>query len=243
MKNSVIVIPKKYLILLVFICAAIILVASIICNFHDHKVISVLSTAIWKIEPETPQDIDDPPFGELPYPTKMESVSEVIKNGKDIPLQFSYNNPNWKRQAYKSYWHSSYGRWSYVPDRIHYAMHRIFVTYPTASVFYDFIHDLGIAEENDDFQKTSRTPYENIVLVVMQTKVEKIVSLGNQVVVIGQPALTGLQVLLVPVKDLKPYNTNESILFQLVTSGEDEIDYDSVLYANDEPEKSLSSFQ
>jgi len=119
-------------------------------------------------------------------------------------------------------------------------MHRIFVTYPTASVFYDFIHDLGIAEENGDFQRPSKTPHENIVLVVMQTKVEKIIALGNQVVVIEKPALTGLQVLLVPVKDLKPYNTNEGILFQLVTDEGDEIDYDSVLYATDEPSHSHS---
>lgn len=117
-----------------------------------------------------------------------------------------------------------------APDRIHYAMHRIFVTYPTASVFYDFIHDLGIAEESNQFQIPTRSPYENIVLVIMQTKVEKIVTLGNQVVVVGKQALTGLQVLLIPVKDLKPYNTNESILFQLVTDGGDEIDYDSESY-------------
>lgn len=235
MKNRVIVIPKKSLVLFALICAAIILAVSISCNFHDHQVISVLSTSVWKMEPETPRDIDDPPFWELPAPTKTVSVYEVLRNGKEIPLQFAYNNPDWKRQAYKSYWHSSYGRWSYIPDRIHYAMHRIFVTYPTASVFYDFIHDLGIAEESGDFQRPSKTPYENIVLVVMQTKVEKIVTLGNQVVVIGKPAVTGLQVLLVPVKDLKPHDTKESILFQLVTDEGDEIDYDSVLYATDKP--------
>lgn len=238
MKNRVIVIPKKYLVLFVFICAAIIFAASIICNFRDHQVISALSTSIWKIEPGTPQDIDDPPFGELPYPTKMLSISEVMDNGKDIPLQFAYNNPDWKRQAYKSYWHSSFGRWSYVPDRIHFAMHRIFVTYPTASVFYDFVHDLGIDEESDDFQRSSRTPYENIVLVVMQTKVEKIVTLGNQVVVIGKPDLTGLQVLLIPVKDLRPYNTKESILFQLVTHEGDEIDNATESYVTDDPSQS-----
>ena len=121
-----------------------------------------------------------------------------------------------------------------MPNRIHFAMHRIFATYPTASVFYDFIHDLGIAKENDKFQRPSKTPYENIVLVVMQTKVEKFITLGNQVAVIGKPALTGLQVFLIPNKDLKPYDIHESILFQLVTDEGDEIDYTSILYYSDE---------
>jgi hypothetical protein len=239
-KNCVIVMPKKHIIRVTLICAVIIFAASIICNFHDHQAIAVLSTSMWKIEPETPKNIDDPPF-ELPYPTKTVSVSEVMKNGKEIPLQFAYNNPDWKRQVYKEYWHSSYGRWSYVPDRISYAMHRIFVTYPTASVFYDFTHDLGIWDESDKFQIPTRTPFENIVLVVMQTKVDKIITLGNQVVVIGRPSLNGLQVLLIPNKDLTPYNPKESILFQLVTPEGDEIDYTNDIYAVTESSQTQSN--
>lgn len=229
-KKHITVMPKKRIIRIMFVCATIIFAVSIICNFHDHQVIAVLNTSIWKIEPEKSQNIDDPPFPELPYPSKILPVSKVMENGKEIPLQFAYNNPDWKRQAYKEYWHSSYGRWSYVPDRIHYAMHRIFVTYPTASVFYDFTHDLGIWDESDKFQIPARTPFENMVLVVMQTKVDKIVTLGNQVVVIGRPSLTGLQVLLIPSKDLMPYNSKESILFQLVSPDGDEIDNTNDIY-------------
>lgn len=232
MKNHIIVMPKKHIIRVTLICAVIIFAASFICNFHDHQVIAVLSTSMWKIEPETPKNIDDSSFG-IPYPTKTVPVSEVMENGKEIPLQFAYNNPDWQRQMYKEYWHSSYGRWSYIPNRIHYAMHRIFVTYPTASVFYDFTHNLGIWDENDDFQimSSTSTPFENMVLVVMQTKVDKIVTLGNQVVVIGRPSLNGLQVLLIPTQDLNPYDPKESILFQLVTPEGDEIDYTNDIYA------------
>lgn len=240
MNNRVLVVPKRHIIRITLICTAVIFAASMICNFHDHQVIAVLSTSMWKMEPETPQNIDDPPFEELPYPSKMLPVNEVVKNGKEIPLQFAYNDPDWKRQAYKEYWHSSYGRWSYVPDRIHYAMHRIFVTYPTASVFYDFIHDLGIADESKEFQIHTRTPFENMVLVVMQTKVDKIVTLGNQVVVIGRPDLDGLQVLLIPAKNLNPYNPKESILFQLVTPEGDEIDYTKI-YAETELSQTQSN--
>lgn len=112
-------------------------------------------------------------------------------------------------------------------------MHRIFVTYPTASVFYDFIHDLGIAGESKEFQIPALSPYENIVLVVMQTKTEKVVTLGNQVVVSGRPSRTGLEVLLVPVRDLKPDDPKETILFQLVTGEGDEMDRTNERYVQD----------
>lgn len=229
-KFRIISIRKKYVVRTVLICAAAFLAISVVCSYKGHKGIAVNGTSIWQIEPKKPTDIDDPPFSRLPYPSKMVSVGEVIKKGKEIPLQFAYNNPEWKRQAYKKYWHSSYGRWSYVPYRIHYAMHRIFASYPTASVFYDFTHELGIWEESDAFKIPSKAPYENIVLVVMQTKVEKIKTLGNQVVVVGKPAADGLQVLLVPNKDLTPFNPKESIMFQLVTPEGDEIDSTNDIY-------------
>lgn len=235
MKKRVIVLSIKTLFRAIFVCAASAAALTIICYACNLPAISALSTSSWLIEPKTPQNIDDPPFYALPLPEQTVPVTEVMKNGKEIPLQFAYDDLNWKRQAYKDYWDSSVGRWSYVPSRIHYAMHRLFVTYPTASIYYDFIHDLGIAEESSSFQIPSQKPYDNIVLVAMQTKVEKIVTLGNQVVVIGRPSLTGLQVLLIPVSDLKPNNPNESILFQLVTHEGDEIDYATETYVTEVP--------
>ncbi len=104
------------------------------------------------LEPETPQDFNDPPFYIPPMPSKIVPIDEVIAKGQEIPLDFIYNDPNWKRKSYKEYWHSKYQRWSYVPIRLHYSMHRLFTTYPTASVYYDFIHDLGIAEESKKFK-------------------------------------------------------------------------------------------
>lgn len=206
------------------------LAMAVLCMGGNGRAQSVLKESGWSIEPEVPTNLADPPYAELAPPTKQESVETVIKTGKEIPAQFDYNDPNWERPAYKTYWHSSYGRWSYVPNLIHSALHRIFVTYPTASVFYDFVHDLGIAEESDSFVRHSGGPLDRIELVVMQTRVEKIVTLGNQVVVIGKPALTGLQVLSIPVKYIKPDNLEESILFQLVTRDGDEIDYATINY-------------
>jgi hypothetical protein len=39
-------------------------------------------------------------------PSKTVPIDEVIAKGQEIPLDFIYNDPNWKRKAYKEYWHS-----------------------------------------------------------------------------------------------------------------------------------------
>ncbi len=237
MKHYFVVLRQRNLIR-VLICVCVILSLFFLVCHRDRQFADVQDKPVWKTEPQAPEDINDPPFRQLPRPTKILPVHEVMAVGANIHLQFAYNNPDWKRQAYKSYWHSSVARWSYVPNLIHHAMHKIFVTYPTASVYYDFIHDLGIAEESREFQIPANNPYDNIVLVVMQTKVEKAVTIGNQVVIIGRPALTGLQVLLIPTGDLKPYNPKESILFQLVTNEGDEMDIVNEIYIPDQDTES-----
>lgn len=185
-----------------------------------------------RLEPESPVDIDDLHRKYEVYPTKIFSVSEVMEKGRDIPLDFIYDNPNWERKNYNSYWHSSVsgGRWSYMPVRLYYAMHRMFTTYRTGSIYYDFVHDLGIVDEWDKLDTKDNGPYDNINVVVMNTKVQKILTRGNQVIIIGKPQRNGLQVFDVPVNKIKPFNNKEFILFQLVTELGDEIDYSLISY-------------
>lgn len=158
-------------------------------------------------EPITPVNIDDPPFSALTLPENEVPIKTVMSRGKEIPVDFIYNNPNWQRQAYKDYWHSSYSRWSYVPNRIHYAMHKVFATYPTASIYYDFRHNLGIAEEILDFRQyitSSMSPYKYLEVVIMNTSIEKIYTYENQVVIVGKPQRYGLQAIIIPVDEIKP---------------------------------------
>ena len=232
---------NKKLKMVMMICFIAIEILSIAYIVLSYEAMAVFSRSAWRLEPETPQDIDDPPFDDYSLPSRVLPVSVVMEEGREIPLLFAYNDPGWERQAYKAYWHSSYGRWSYVPSRIHYALHRIFATYPTASIWYDFEHDLGIAKESEAFQMPAGSPFDTIVLVVMQTKVEKMVTLKNQVAVIGSPSLTGLQVFLVPVEKIEPFNQEESILFQLVTEEGDEIDFTTVPYVADTQSQTFDS--
>lgn len=64
----------------------------------------------------------------------------------------------------------------------------------------------------------------------MNTKVEKAINYGNQVVLIGTPNRHGLQVMTIETKQINPSNPNENILFQLVTKDGNEIDYSLIPY-------------
>ncbi len=187
---------------------------------------------IKRLEPDTPRDLRDPAYPRALFPSTQRAPSEVVEKGTEISFEVAYEDPKWERPAYKYYWHSSVsgGRWSYVPDRIHYAMHRLFTTYPTASIYYDFIHELGIGEESNKFNDKPDKPFEKVEAVVMQTEVQKVFTLGNQVAIVGKPARRGLTVLMVPVEGITPDRSDESILFQLLTPDGSELDYSLIGY-------------
>lgn len=81
----------------------------------------------------------------------------------------------------------------------------MFTTYTTASVNYDFVHNLGIAKESYQFPVLDE-PFAFIRTVVMKLKVLKIVTYENQVVIIAQPQRYGLQIYYIPIKEINPNN-------------------------------------
>lgn len=177
------------------------------------------------LEPTTPKNIESSPIYDIPLPSKIFPIQEVVKKGKNIPVDFAFNDPDWIRPAYKTYWHSSVsgGRWSYVPRRINYSLHKIFTSYQTASIYYDFTHELGIWEESKFFDLENGL--NNIALVVMDSNIKKIITYGNQVVVIPEPKRTGLQVVEIHDSKIHPIDDDSPIMFQLVTPDGYELDY------------------
>jgi hypothetical protein len=194
-----------------------------------------------QLEPEIPHDVASTHLHEIPLPTPVYSIQEVFDHGKSIDYKLAYNAADWVKPAYKTYWHSttSDGRWSYVPRRINYAMHDIFTTYATASIYYDFIHDLGINDESRYFQYDPSKPLETIMVVTMKSKIQEIITHGNQVVVVVEPSRTGLQVFPISHEALKQTDKNSSLLFQLVTPDGYEIDH-SLIYRSDRYKDEIS---
>ncbi|MFC4411414.1 hypothetical protein ACFOZY_13375 [Chungangia koreensis] len=179
-----------------------------------------LEKRLKSLEPEKAVDIEDPPWKERPFPTIQFPISKVISTGTQIPFQVILDKPDYQRPAFKADWHSSVGRWSYVPTRVHFALHRLFTAFDLGlSGWYDFEGNLGINVE------MSQSDDLDLYIVAFQTEITKVYTKGNQIVVVGRPKRNGVQAITIKVHDLKPNSEKESLLVQLATEDGDEIDY------------------
>ena len=100
----------------------------------EHERIHELEKRLDFLEPPEPTTILDSPFPfekgtEVHFPTDVIPISEVLKEGTKIPFKVIKSEPNYIRPIYEEHWHSTGGRWSYIPSRIHYSLHRIFPFY------------------------------------------------------------------------------------------------------------------
>ncbi|WP_337988607.1 hypothetical protein [Lysinibacillus sp. JNUCC 51] len=185
-----------------------------------------LENRLRSLEPIKPQTIADPPFPELSPPSKFVPLTQVIEDGIAIPYDVIINNPGYKRPAYEEYWHSSIGRWSYVPTRIHYALHQLFTNYDIAlSEWYDFEQNMGFTIPM--FQNKTDL---DLYIVAFQSDIKAAYTMGNQVVVVGNPRRTGVQVITIKTSAIHPTNTEESLLVQLSTQAGEELDYALISY-------------
>lgn len=191
------------------------------------KILLKKNEQLSRLEPREPIEIQDPPWGEVEFPSKILPISEIISDGKQISYKVIINKPEFKRPTYEKHWHSTVGRWSYIPTRIHYALHRLYTEYDIGgSNWYDFEHNIGLSIPMLQDKKSL-----DLYIVAFQTEVTNIVTKGNQIVVIGKPKRQGVQVITIKTKDLSPDNKNEFILTHLATKSGDEIDYSLISYS------------
>ncbi|WP_255508041.1 hypothetical protein [Lysinibacillus sp. BW-2-10] len=187
-----------------------------------------LKQRINSLEPAQPETLQNPPWETLQMPSNPLPITEVIQKGTKIPFDVIVDKPDYVRPAYEKHWHSSYGggRWSYVPMRMHYALHRLFTTYDIGiSAWYDFEHNIGFSVPM--FQDPQAL---DLYIVAFQTEVTAVYTLGNQVVVVGNPKRQGVQVVTITTADIKPTNKDENLLVQLATNQGHEVDYSIISY-------------
>lgn len=195
-------------------------------NEELKNTIDKLNDRLKRLEPENPVKMEDPPWGQASFPAKVFPISEVITKGTKIPFHIIINKPDYKRPAYEEYWRSTIGRWSYLPMRVHYALHRLFTEYDIgASNWYDFVHNIGLYVPMFQNKKAL-----DMYIVTFQTDVTDVYTKGNQVVVVGNPKRNGVQVITITTKDVKPFNKDEQLLVQLSTPNGSEMDYSLILY-------------
>lgn len=161
------------------------------------------------------------------YPSNTYSITQVIDFGSKISFYTIKNDPNYVRPVYNEHWHSTNygGRWSYVPSRIYYALHRIFPTYGIGlSGEMNFKENVGI-----DFPISVNRRDLDLYLVVFQTNVKAVYTKGNQIVVVGTPNRNGVQVIDIKTKDIHPSDFNKFLLIQLAIETY-ELDYALIEY-------------
>lgn len=190
-----------------------------------------------KLEPITPVKIvtaDKPSAATDTLP-----VLSVMAEGTRIPFATVYQDKAWLRPDYEPYWHSKNGQWSNLPDRIHTSYHRLFVTLGTDSLWNETVHECGIAEFSDKIKLPVDVgkPEDTIAVVALQHEITDVIVLNNQVILIGTPARTGVQVLAINEQDLvqsvsgelAAHNDNQEYLFQMATPDGYELDYNNVM--------------
>jgi hypothetical protein len=191
----------------------------------------VLEKRLKRLEPPEPVNIIELPFEaevEKQYPSEAFPISQVMDKGTKIPFNEIKNIPDYKKPVYEKLWHSTYGggRWSYIPARIYYALHRLFTNYDIGlSNWYNFEHDLGLSIPMFQDEKAL-----DLYIVVFQTAVTKVYTKGNQVIIVGNPKRTGVIVITFKTGDVHPANKKELLLVQLATPSGHEIDYSLINY-------------
>jgi hypothetical protein len=190
-----------------------------------------------KLEPAAPVKIisSDQPSKAV----EARSASSIILEGTHVPFKVIYEDLAWVRPDYQPYWHSKQGRWSKMPDRIHSAYHHFFVTPGTANLWEEAIYDSGIAElkRSISLPVYDEKPEDTIAVIAIKHKIEDVILLNNQVILLGTPARTGIQVLTINRYDLInsvsgeviANNSSQDYLFQLVTPDGYEVDYNNVV--------------
>ncbi|WP_260858134.1 hypothetical protein [Bacillus sp. FJAT-22090] len=196
----------------------------------EHEQIQELEKRLVNIEPPEPTTILDSPFPfekglEMHFPTDVYPIIEVLIEGTKIPFKVVKSEQNYVRPIYKEDWHSTTGRLGYIPSRVYYSLHRIFPFYAIGiSAELHFIENVGISFPTD-INETDLDLY----LVVFQTNITDVYTKGNQVVVVGTPKRTGVEVINIKVADIHPSNKEKFLLVQLATNG-DELDYSLINY-------------
>lgn len=196
----------------------------------EHKRIQELEQRLDNLEPPEPTTILDSPFPfekgtEEHFPTDVIPISEVLKEGTKVPFKVIKSEPNYIRPIYEEDWHSTTGRWSYIPSRIHYALHRVFPFYAIGiSAELEFTQNVGISFPTD-MNETDLDLY----IVVFQTNITDVYTKGNQVVVVGTPKRTGVEVISIKTADIQPSNMEKLLLVQLANNGA-ELDYSLINY-------------
>ncbi len=159
------------------------------------------------------------------------SVDDVLNKGKAVPFSVAAENRDWIRPVHSDAWDEPAYREKYPGSslQVEAALHRIFELPVGASESGSFYAPLGLGDEDTRMISEAFKPLSHIKtvgLLILNGRVENIVTLDRQTVVVAEPVRSGYQVILIDRDDL----AKDKTLFQLVTPDGYEIDYLPVFF-------------
>jgi len=153
----------------------------------------------------------------LEYDTNK--IADVQETGYQINFETNYMNKNYLRPVYHPFWaEHSQERWTYIPNKICEGLHKLFVL-PSDSKKRDSMLGSLAFFEKIDIQK------EKLQILVYSFNIKKVVTKGENTILVGTPTKTGARVISIP-KD-RIYKKSRH-LFQLVTPDNFEVDFDVI---------------
>ncbi len=162
-------------------------------------------------------------------------VLAVMEEGTHVQFEILYEDPSWIRPDYQPYWHTSRKPSASIPDRIHNSYRRLFVSAGNEITWAETLDDAGIAELAKEINLAGQEDKteDKVALVIFRHQVTDVIALNNQVVLLGSPARTGVQVIAINKQDLAPdvsgavpdHNNNRKYFFQMATPDGYEVDY------------------
>jgi hypothetical protein len=185
---------------------------------------SLLEGALAKILPEEDTKLYELSgrYIEKTLEVKAEPPDKAVREGTLLNFQILQDDSGYRRVIYTPHWKDAFYRgWLYLPNKIIQARHRLFIYPIGGSANYDFAGELGF-EENVPLDN-----HRNINFLVFDFKVQNVKRYRNQLLLVGNPARSGFQIVSVVQDDiLDPDEMENVFLVQLVTSGGYELDYD-----------------
>ncbi len=236
--TRIIVIRKSRFLIGIFICLLLIIICFVTAKFRpsqeaNNSIIQSIEAQLRKentkledilkhILPESAVRLYEPSGRYDEQEHMIQPQPDAVKNGTDIAFQILHDDTGYRRVIYSPDWKDAYFRgWLYLPNKIIQARHSLFIYSTGASANYDLAGELAFE------QGVPMDNHRNINFLVFDFKVQGVKRFGDQLMLVGKPFRSGVQIVsVVQNLILMPKEKERHLLVQLVTPGGYEVDYD-----------------
>lgn len=154
----------------------------------------------------------------IPIPNQKHAIQIIKELGKSLDFNIIYQNPQFMRPIYDPIWKENYqDGWAYIPRKICENMHLLFMIPTDIKIHTAFFNNLAFHEKCPPINE-NKTGF-----LIFNFTPQRIIQLNNQIIIIGIPQRTGLNVITLNRNNLI---NNSNYIIQLITPDDLEIDYE-----------------